>query len=194
MMKNILVLVLFPFFFLSQSLDYRVLKSLNGSDRPKWDKFNEHVSFSVYPVMPSVIGGIFIHGYITENKDLMRSGFKSAISIGIASAAATSVKYLMHRPRPFKAYPNDIIKRGADVGPLSFPSGHTTVAFASATALTLSYKEWYVALPSYLYAGMVGYSRMRLGVHYPSDVLAGMIIGIGAGVLTWHLDKKINNK
>lgn len=194
-MQKLIVFLLFcPFVLFSQNVDYRILKALNGEDMPKWDKFNEHVSFSVYPVMPGVVGGIFIHGYVTDNKDLMRSGFKSALTIGLASVTSTGVKYLFHRPRPFKAYPNDIIKRGADVGPLSFPSGHTTVAFASATAMTLTYKKWYVALPSYLYAGFVGYSRMRLGVHYPSDVITGMIVGIGAGLLTWQLDKSINNR
>src|SRR5690606_16926546 len=97
------------------------------------------------------------------------------------------------RPRPFVKYPIDIIKRD-HAGKYSFPSGHTSSAFATATILSLSYKKWYVTGPSFLYAGLVGYSRMRLGVHYPTDVLGGLIIGVGAGLLTWKLDQVFFNK
>ncbi|MBK7817865.1 MAG: phosphatase PAP2 family protein [Sphingobacteriaceae bacterium] len=97
---------------------------------------------------------------------------------------------MLSSDRPFVTHPNDITQK-THVGPLSFPSGHTTAAFATATALTLSTKKWQFAVPAYAYAGLVGYSRMRLGVHYPSDVLGGMIIGIGSGLLTWQIDKWI---
>ncbi|MBA3665806.1 MAG: phosphatase PAP2 family protein [Bacteroidetes bacterium] len=194
---NRALIILFLFFTIAghgQNIDLRILKSLNQTDLPCWDKTMRGVSFSVYPVMPLVAGGVWAHGYATKDEALMRSGYKSAIAITFAVATTSGLKYLFNRQRPFKEYPNDIVQRDMHVGPFSFPSGHTTAAFASATALSLSYKKWYVTLPSYLYAGFVGYSRMRLGVHYPSDVLGGMIIGIGAGLLTWKLDKMINHK
>ena len=81
---------------------------------------------------------------------------------------------------------------------MSFPSGHTSFAFATATSLSIKYPRWYVIAPSYLWAGAVGYSRMNLGVHYPSDVLAGAMLGAGSAWLTckvndWYWKKK-NNK
>lgn len=151
------------------------------------------VSFSIYPAMPLSVVGIWSHGYFTKSTTMMRNGYKSVITIGSALALTTALKYAINRQRPFIKYPNDIVGRDK-VGPYSFPSGHTTSAFATATALSLSYNKWYVTVPSYLYAGFVGYSRMRLGVHYPTDVLGGAIIGIGAGLLTWKLDKFINRK
>jgi undecaprenyl-diphosphatase len=195
-MKRIFLIHSFfiSFFCVSQNADLRILKTLNQGNMPLWDKTMRGVSFSVYPVMPCVTGGVWMHGYYTKDENLMRNGYKSAIAITFAVATSTGLKYLVNRTRPFKEYPNDIIQRDMEVGPFSFPSGHTTCAFASATTLSLSYKKWYVTVPSYLYAGFVGYSRMRLGVHYPTDVLGGMVIGIGAGLLTWQLDKAIFGK
>jgi len=71
------------------------------------------------------------------------------------------------------------------------PSGHTSTAFATATALTLQYPKWYVIAPSYVYAGLVGYSRMHPGVHHPSDVLAGALIGAGCAYLSHVVNKKL---
>ena len=179
--------------FFAQNADLSMLKSINAKEMPVWDKTMKGVSFSVYPVMPASVIGIWSHGYFTKNEVMTRNAYKSALSIGLAIGLTTGLKYAVNRTRPFTDYPDDIVKRD-EVGPYSFPSGHTTAAFATATAMSLSYKKWYVTVPSYIYAGFVGYSRMRLGVHYPSDVLGGAIIGIGAGFLTWQLDKAINGK
>ncbi len=175
------------------NLDYSILKSINAKQMPMWDETMKGISFSIYPVMPVSVIGIWSHGYFTKNETLKRNSYKSAITIGFALLTTTGLKYAVNRSRPFVKYPNDIIQR-AKVGPYSFPSGHTTAAFATATAVSLSYKKWYITVPSFAYAGFVGYSRMRLGVHYPSDVLGGALIGIGAGLLTWQLDKWLNKK
>jgi len=177
----------------TNNLNYSILKSINAKEMPIWDKTMRGVSFSIYPIMPVSVIGIWSHGYFTKNDVMKRNGYKSAITIGFALSITTGLKYVVNRPRPFTQYPNDIIQRDK-VGPYSFPSGHTTAAFATATAISLSYKKWYVTLPSFAYAGFVGYSRMRLGVHYPSDVLGGALIGIGAGLITWKLDKWIFGK
>ena len=182
------------FFFLltvgcnSQSLDYRVLKFINQGSLPNWDKTMKGVSFSVYPAMPITAIGIWSHGFFKKDKTMMRNGYRSTTSIGLAIALSMGLKYVVNRPRPFVEYPSSIIKRD-DVGPYSFPSGHTTSAFATATAISLSYKKWYITVPAYVYAAFVGYSRMRLGAHYPSDVFGGIITGIGSGLLVWKLDK-----
>lgn len=195
MKKNIFIIfvLFFTIQFYSQNLDYKVLKTVNQTDMPCWDKTMKGVSFSVYPAMPVSVIGIWTQGYINKDEVMMRNGYKSAISIAFAVGVATGLKYAVNRTRPFAEYPNDIVKRD-NAGPYSFPSGHTTAAFATATAVSLSYKKWYVTVPAYAYASLVGYSRMRLGMHYGTDVLGGMVIGIGSGLLTWHLDKAFNKK
>lgn len=152
------------------------------------------VSFSAFIMSPATPIGIWSQGYFTKDKVLMRNGYRSAASLFVALGMAGSIKYVVNRKRPYDAYPVSITRRDFHNGPYSFPSGHTTMAFASATSLSLTYKKWYVAVPSYLYAGFVGYSRMRLGVHYPSDVLGGVVIGVGCGLLTWWVDKRFVNK
>lgn len=178
---------------LSQTTDFKILKSINQTDRPCWDKTMKGVSFSVYPIMPTSVFGMWTQGYVTKDPVMVRNSYKSAISIAFALGVSTGLKYTINRKRPYATYPNDIVKRDK-AGPYSFPSGHTTAAFATATALSLTYKKWYVTVPSYAYASFVGYSRMRLGMHYASDVLGGMIIGIGSGLLTWQLDKTFNKQ
>ena len=81
----------------------------------------------------------------------------------------------------------DIVKKTDGGGP-SFPSGHTSGAFATATILSLEYPKWYVIVPSYLWAGTVGYSRLHLGVHYPTDVLGAMVVGAGSAYLSYKSD------
>jgi membrane-associated phospholipid phosphatase len=176
----------------SQNADLRLLRTFNAREMPVWDKTMEGVSFSVYPAMPLTAGGILTYGYIKKDKEMIRNGYKSIIAIGLANAISFGLKEAVKRDRPFVTYPNDI-KQRTSVGPLSFPSGHTTAAFATATALSLSTKKWQVAVPAYAYAGLVAYSRMRLGVHYPTDLLGGIFIGVGSGLLTWQIDKWITS-
>lgn len=108
------------------------------------------------------------------------------VNIGIT----TALKYSINRERPFVTYP-DIVKKSRAVTP-SFPSGHTSAAFETATSLSLSYPKWYIIIPSYTWAGTIGYSRMHLGVHYPSDVIVGAIIGSGSAWLTHAINKKLS--
>lgn len=185
---TICIYVLFGGNIQSQNLDLRILKSINKNDYPKWDKTMHYTSLSVYPALVIAPGSIFLNGYLKNDKVMMRNGVKTAAGIGLNILLTTGLKYSINRKRPFVQYPNDIIKRD-NVGPYSFPSGHTSSAFAMATAVTLSTKKWYIAVPSYIYACSVGYSRMRLGVHFPSDVLGGMVVGIGSSLLVWQIDK-----
>ena len=193
--KSLLILAIIVFIknLSSQNIDFKILKSINQNEMPCWDKTMRGTSFSVYPIMPTTVIGIWSQGYFTNNKIMMRNAYKSAISIAIALSTASALKFAINRTRPYDKYPNDIIKRD-NAGPYSFPSGHTTAAFATATAMSLSYNKWYITIPSLAYAGFVGYSRMRLGMHYGTDVFGGIIIGVGSGLITWKIDKLLNKK
>ncbi len=79
----------------------------------------------------------------------------------------------------------------------SFPSGHTSSSFAAATSIFLFNKKF--GVPALLLAALIGFSRIYNYVHYPSDVLAGMLFGILVSILVYslfkkyHLDNKLEN-
>jgi len=189
----LLILTSYSFASFSQNADLRILKSINRTDHKAWDESMRITSDGVYPFMGIAPVALWITGYVNKDEKLKRDGVKTVIAIGANVAIMYGLKEAVRRPRPFVSYPDDIILRQKTSG-FSFPSGHTSCAFATATALTLSTKKWYVGVPAFTYAGFVGYSRMRLGAHYGSDVLAGQIIGVGSSLLTWQCDKWINNK
>jgi membrane-associated phospholipid phosphatase len=194
MIKQVVIIALMSLHLsgISQSLDLSMLKAINKNEYPKWDKAMRLTSNSVYPALAIAPASLILTGYVNKDKVMMRNGIKTGLAIGLNALITGGVKYTFKRKRPGVQYPDDIVKR-TNSGIYSFPSGHTSNAFAMATALTLSTKKWYVAVPSYLYACGVGYSRMRLGVHFPSDVLGGMIIGIGSSLLVFQIDKWIQD-
>jgi membrane-associated phospholipid phosphatase len=119
---------------------------------------------------------LLIFSTLTKNSVLRKKAAIIFISVAISAIVANILKYTVDLPRPYELYPY-IAKLGSGGSP-SFPSGHTADAFAFFMALSLIKRKWFVIVPCLLWASLVGYSRMSLGVHFPSDVLAGALIGI----------------
>jgi membrane-associated phospholipid phosphatase len=194
--KNILIISLFitsSLYSYSQNVDINALKKIHTNSEMPSDKSWDFLSNTTYPVAVATPVAMFITGLATHNKELQLKSAKSGASIVLASGLSLAIKISVKRPRPYTTYPVLIIKKGKG-GNLSFPSGHTTTAFATATSLSLAFPKWYVIVPSYTFASAVAYSRMHLGMHYPSDVLAGIVIGIGTSFLTFQADKWLNKK
>jgi membrane-associated phospholipid phosphatase len=181
-------ILLFPVKPYAQNIDVDILKGINP--RYPTSQYWIQTSSSAYWVPGTFTVGSLAYGFIANDyKEKMR-GCQSLISVGTAIVFTEILKPIVHRTRPGDAYPNEIFPNSPTHGS-SFPSGHTTLAFATATTIALEYKKWYITVPAYLWAGSVGYSRMYLGKHYPTDVLAGAAIGIGGAYLGHWLTKKI---
>jgi membrane-associated phospholipid phosphatase len=177
----------------SQNIDVNILKEINSSHITQADKSFQFISNSTTIVAIGVPLGVFIAGIAVSDSALIRNSLVSIASLAISEAFTYALKYSVNRERPFNAYPQYFMKK-SDGGDPSFPSGHTSAAFSVATSLSISYPRWYVILPAYLWAGSVAYSRMHLGVHYPSDVLAGSIVGAGSAYLSFKANQWLQKK
>ena len=100
------------------------------------------------------------------------------------------LKPLVHRIRPFDVRTGIelLVKRPTD---FSFPSGHTAASFASVRALYLA-GEKKIWISSLGLAVLIAFSRLYLYVHYPTDVLGGVVAGLAAGALGYWLVKKVS--
>jgi membrane-associated phospholipid phosphatase len=116
------------------------------------------------------------------------TGFRAAAR-GMLSIGTTAVfTYAFAKPLTVRRRPNRELLSIAAARHIpmprttSFPSGHTAAAFAFAVGA--SHLRPSLSAPLGVTAALVGYSRIHTGVHYPSDVLAGAVIGVAAGELT----------
>lgn len=97
------------------------------------------------------------------------------------------IKNLVQRMRPFTRMSFNIkIPKPTSY---SFPSGHTMSSFAAATAIFIKNKK--LGIPALTLATLIGFSRIFLMVHYPTDVLAGIILGIITGYIGNYLTKQL---
>ena len=99
----------------------------------------------------------------------------AAVTFPLTLIGQKTLKMTTRRPRPSDAIP-EIRYRVRPPDRFSFPSGHTASAFAVARLLSVFYP--FSTIPCYAFASLVGLSRVRNGVHYPGDVLAGFILGM----------------
>ena len=178
-----LLLLLLPGSFIySQNPDINMLRNINLDRNRNLDGIFLGITRSVTPVATGAPVILLGEGLIKKDTVMVKNSILLAASVLTSVVISSALKYSIERERPFITYPE--LERMTHAGSPSFPSGHTSDAFALATSLSLSYPEWYVIAPSFAWAVAVGYSRMHLGVHYPSDVLAGAITGAGSAYLS----------
>ena len=133
-------------------------------------------------------------------KKTRRLGIMCAASLALAFTLCKGViKPIVFRTRPWEAL-QDVQQLMPDPGDSSFPSGHATSSMATAFALWLNTRKgeyrdlhrWgWVAI---VLALMIGLSRVYLGLHYPSDVIVGLLLGVAGALIVYTINIKLEAK
>ena len=164
-----------------------ILKYIQAFSNPILDSFFEIVTMLGEDLFFILVIAIF---YWCFNKTF---GYKLAFIYLTSIAVNTIIKEIVKFPRPI-GYEGIKSRRVETAGGYSFPSGHTQKSTTLFTTLMIEFKKKWLYLLGVLGILLVGFSRMYLGVHWPTDVIGGLIIGILWTIIvnkmfTWSKDK-----
>jgi membrane-associated phospholipid phosphatase len=173
---------------IAQNWEMRYLRGLEKNRSKSVDNLMHGLSKTAPPLCVATPASLFLTSLVTKDKQLQRVSITGGIGLVATIGSTYALKHLIKRRRPYDRYPQDLSPLEKETS-FSMPSGHTSTAFYNATWLTLAYPKWYVAVPAYLWAGTIGYSRNHLGVHYLTDVLAGAVLGGATAWAVWRFRK-----
>ncbi len=179
------------------NLDQKLLLALNGSDSVYWDGIWMSITtVGTWIVFYLALLVVLIRSY--DVRHLMLIIFMLGLAILLADQGASGIcKPLVHRFRP--THEPDLeglvdVVDGYRGGLYGFFSSHAANGFAICTFISLVIRYRWVTFSMVLYAIFTSYSRIYLGVHYPGDILCGMIWGILCGVLMYYLYRYLRSR
>ena len=166
-------------------MDLEIYKLINGFAAQS-DAFEDTLRF--FSIYAEVIFGVFLAGvFLAQGRWRSVRARHGVVAAALASVvgleAAHVISGLWDRPRPYEAYPEIAHLFVAASPDPSFPSDHATVAFAIAVSILLRTRR--LGLVALAMAITVALSRVVVGTHYPSDVLAGALLGTLAALVVW---------
>lgn len=166
-----------------RSLDDRVLRSIYQIDDPAFGIVMEAADVVAYPAFYGAVPAAWAGAVLLRDGRDYVDAYLLTLSLAGAYTSSTFLKELIRRPRPTLTTSDPRLRGSArdaredSLYPFSMPSGHAALAFTLATSFSLSHSEWYVVAPSFAWATATAVSRVWRGRHYPSDVLAGIVLG-----------------
>lgn len=153
---------------------------------------------------PVYMGGLSLGANLIaialDNQHLHELSNQALQSVLFGGAAALGLKLIFHRERPEEQITLDPYQfKGPSLASenLSFPSGHTTIAFSFAASISAYYgDQWFIAVPLYTYATLTAWQRVYDLKHWPSDVVGGAILGIivGRTIHKWQEGSRLKLK
>lgn len=133
-----------------------------------------------------ILGAWYVYAFVWHKRGGLRELLALTLGIGGLYAFNEFVGWFVWlRPRPFVTQVVHLLNHNPGLAK-SFPSDHASVAFFIAYLLTAHKARWWWA---FVLAALVGVGRVMVGVHYPSDVLAGVVVGVTFGALTILAEK-----
>jgi len=178
------------------SLDGRGLALVYCTSQPVVTVPLQGAHATARPVFYGAVPAAWAGAAITQDQSAVAAAYRLTLTQGATYGLVLGMKHAVGRPRPYVHRPLEPrAERHDPPAPgdahLSFPSGHAGLSAALATSWSLSHPRWYVVAPGALWATGVALSRVHLGVHYPSDILAGIILGVGVAVLVDQLRRTV---
>jgi membrane-associated phospholipid phosphatase len=164
--------------------DVRVLRAIYDIEAPAFAGTMRAANWSSYKVFIGAAPALWLGTLALDDGRDFEPAYLLTVTEASTVGLVFALKNVIRRPRPYALVPGIESRSRSHEGeatfdPYSFPSGHAATAFAIATSLSLSYPEWYVVAPSALWATAVALSRTWLGVHYPTDIGVGAVLGVG---------------
>ncbi|MEY2513077.1 MAG: hypothetical protein QOJ89_435 [bacterium] len=160
-------------------MDGALLHALNGF-ATHHDGFED--ALSLYERLGELLFVVLLGGLLLAGGARLRRGAVAAgLGAAVALACAQVLARVVDRPRPFVADPSGVHLFAAHAADPGFPSDHATAAFAIAVALLLRDRRCGAAV--LVLASALAVGRVAIGVHYPSDVLAGAALGAAVALL-----------
>ena len=143
-------------------------------------------SYLPYALIAAFLLFLYVATYTQQEK--LRIFWVTVISVVVARLGITEIiRFFYHRPRPFITHQvHQLIPESA----WSFPSGHSAFFFALAMAVYLYNKKWGVWF--FGAAIIMNISRIIAGVHYPSDILGGLMVGMLTAYIIFYLAERKN--
>jgi undecaprenyl-diphosphatase len=156
--------------------DHRVMRRMNRWRAPRWIRYWMIAATRAGDgwLWYSLAGVLLAFGGAQRFQAVGAAASSALVGIGVFKL----LKRMSQRPRPCQIEPH-CWSKVLPPDRFSFPSGHTMTAFS--IALVLSYFYRGVEFPLYFMAGSIAISRVVLGMHFVSDVLAGAVLGVGLG-------------
>jgi len=184
---------------MAEQFDQQLFLFLNSANSPFWDRIMNVLSMKV--VWAPLYIGILIYLGIRYRRSFWVLLLFIILAVFLADRVSVFIKYAVDRPRPcHETSLQGLVHmvNGVCGGMYGFVSSHASNSFNVAfLSLMFIKRKWYTVL-IIIWASIVSYSRIYLGVHYPGDVLGGAILGafIGWGVykLFEAFDKRIIRK
>ncbi len=156
----------------------------------------DNLSNNFFNIIMPIISALGNIGFIWILSAIVMISMKKYRNYGFAVITALAIGYLIGniilknifaRIRPYNMI-EGIELLIAPLSDFSFPSGHTLSSFAAAMIIFAANKRW--GIPAFILASLIAFSRMYLFVHYPTDIIAGILIGLFSAYITLLIFKK----
>lgn len=137
----------------------------------------------------ALVAAWFVVGVVRRQRNEWLAAMFALLASGLALVVNVAISHAWYRPRPFVDHPRTVHVLLGHVRDASFPSDHVAAALAISIVLLSAHRR--LGIVAIVVAVLVGYARVYVGDHYPTDVLAGALVGTLSALVVLFLNGKL---